>query len=238
MEPHFRLVLILPLLFFIGGNAAIFTLKNRCNVTIWPGILSGGGHPSLMNGGLALQPKEAVDINAPTGWSGRFWSRTQCNFDTTGKGTCATGDCGGVLQCNGAGGIPPASLVEFTLDSPMDFYDVSFVDGFNIPISVYPLGGYGNCSYVQCCPDMNLQCPQELQVKSSDGKVIACKNACLAFNKPEYCCTEEFNNPNKCKPTKYSQYFKKACPNAYSYAYDDATSTFTCKGADYLILFC
>lgn len=159
-------------------------------------------------------------------------------YATAGKGTCATADCGGVLHCNGAGGTPPASLAEFTLDSPMDFYDVSFVDGFNIPISVYPSGGSGNCSNVQCSSDINLQCPQELQVKTHDGTTIACKSACFALNKPEYCCTEEFNNPNICKPTKYSQYFKNSCTDAYSYAYDDATSTFTCKGADYLISFC
>ncbi|MCI07889.1 thaumatin-like protein 1-like, partial [Trifolium medium] len=28
------------------------------------------------------------------------------------------------------------------------------------------------------------------------------------------------------------------CPKAYSYAYDDASSTFTCSGADYSITFC
>ncbi|KHN41892.1 Pathogenesis-related protein 5 [Glycine soja] len=36
----------------------------------------------------------------------------------------------------------------------------------------------------------------------------------------------------------YSQMFKSVCPKAYSYAYDDATSTFTCSGADYTITFC
>lgn len=159
-------------------------------------------------------------------------------YATVGKGTCATADCGGVLQCNGAGGIPPASLAEFTLDSPMDFYDISLVDGFNVPISVYPSGGYGNCSNVECSLDINLQCPQELQVKSNEGAIIACKSACFAFNTPQYCCTGEFNNPNTCKPTSYSQYFKNACPKAYSYAFDDATSIFTCTGANYLISFC
>lgn len=159
-------------------------------------------------------------------------------YATAGKGTCATADCGGVLQCNGAGGTPPASLAEFTLDSPMDFYDVSFVDGFNIPISVYPSCGTGNCSNIQCSSDINLQCPQELQLKTYDGTTVACKSACFAFNKPEYCCTGEFNNPTTCKPTEYSQYFKSSCKDAYSYAYDDATSIFTCKGANYLISFC
>ncbi|BFG14589.1 hypothetical protein CerSpe_008630 [Prunus speciosa] len=32
--------------------------------------------------------------------------------------------------------------------------------------------------------------------------------------------------------------FKAACPRSYSYAYDDASSTFTCTGADYTITFC
>ncbi|GAA0186448.1 hypothetical protein LIER_33736 [Lithospermum erythrorhizon] len=36
----------------------------------------------------------------------------------------------------------------------------------------------------------------------------------------------------------YSQLFKSACPKSYSYAYDDASSTFTCTGADYTITFC
>ncbi|KAF8045453.1 hypothetical protein N665_4900s0001 [Sinapis alba] len=32
--------------------------------------------------------------------------------------------------------------------------------------------------------------------------------------------------------------FKAACPRSYSYAYDDATSTFTCAGGDYTVTFC
>ncbi|KHN40889.1 Thaumatin-like protein [Glycine soja] len=60
----------------------------------------------------------------------------------------------------------------------------------------------------------------------------------MAFNKPEYCCTGYFNSPKKCQPTSYSKVFKASCPQAYSYAYDDATSTFTCQGANYLIRFC
>jgi hypothetical protein len=42
------------------------------------------------------------------------------------------------LQCNGAGGVPPVTLVEIRLngDSGKDFYDVSLVDGFNVPAQV------------------------------------------------------------------------------------------------------
>lgn len=70
------------------------------------------------------------------------------------------------------------------------------------------------------------------------GSVVGCKSACLAFGNPEYCCTGSHNTPATCPPTGYSRIFKQACPDAYSYAYDDLTSTFTCTGADYTILFC
>lgn len=223
--------------YFPGVDAAVFTLENRCRNTIWPGIQAGSGKPLLMNGGLQLRPGQTVNINAPKGWSGRFWGRRWCSFDRSGKGMCITGDCGGVLKCAGAGGAPPASLAEFTLDSPVDFYDVSLVDGYNMPISIIPTGGSGSCKPVKCLSDLNKRCPSGLQVKWR-GHVVGCKSACMAFNKPEYCCTGAYGNPQTCKPTSYARAFKASCPTAYSYAYDDPTSTFTCKGANYLIRFC
>ncbi|CAI9103140.1 OLC1v1001584C1 [Oldenlandia corymbosa var. corymbosa] len=230
---HFSLLFLFSC--SLGVQSARFTLQNNCQNTIWAGTLSGSGKPFLMNGGLELNSNEGVPVDAPAAWSGRFWGRTKCTFDASGKGSCATGDCGGVLQCNGAGGAPPVSLAEFTLDSPVDFYDVSLVDGYNLPISITP--SVNNCIEVKCTSGLNQICPKELQLESN-GVVIGCKSACLAFNKPEYCCSGEYNNPNICKPTNYSQVFKTACPKAYSYPYDDATSTFTCKGADYTITFC
>ncbi|KAA8520262.1 hypothetical protein F0562_014518 [Nyssa sinensis] len=174
---------------FSGADATNFTLQNRCKATIWPGILAGAGIPQLMNGGLELKPGQTININAPKRWSGRFWGRSECFFDQSGKGSCTTGDCGGgALECAGAGGVPPATLAEFTLDSPLDFYDISLVDGYNIPLSITPFGGSGECKRVRCLSDMNRRCPSGLQVISS-GRVVACKSACLAFDKPEYCCT-------------------------------------------------
>ncbi|MQL41280.1 hypothetical protein EI012_25510 [Escherichia coli] len=39
--------------------------------------------------------------------------------------------------------------------------------------------------------------------------------------------------------TNYSQFFEQQCPDAYSYAYDDKSSTFTCSARpDYAITFC
>ncbi|XP_057978716.1 pathogenesis-related thaumatin-like protein 3.5 [Malania oleifera] len=220
-------------------GAAVFTLHNNCRNTVWPGILPGAGKPTLMNGGLRLRPAQSVNITAPAGWSGRFWGRRFCSFDPSGRnGTCATGDCGGSLHCAGAGGVPPATLAEFTLGSPLDFYDVSLVDGYNMRMSVVPYGGSGgSCTRVSCISDLNRHCPTALQVRRQ-GRVVGCKSACAAYGSPEYCCTGEYGSPKKCKPTKYSKVFKAFCPSAYSYAYDDQTSTFTCESAHYLITFC
>lgn len=95
-------------------------------------------------------------------------------------------------------------------------------------------GGSGACLSTGCVTDLNQQCPSELRV----GNGEACKSACEAFAKPEYCCSGEYGSPAACKPTVYSEIFKSACPRSYSYAYDDPTSTFTCAGADYTITFC
>ncbi|KAI3460290.1 hypothetical protein Pfo_016953 [Paulownia fortunei] len=199
---------------FTMAPATLFTLKNSCTYTVWPGTLSGNG-AAVGEGGFALAPGETIQLPAPQGWSGRFWARTGCNFDDAGNGQCTTGDCGGKLKCTGSG-APPASLVEFTIgngDAAKDFYDVSLVDGYNVGLS-------------------------ELQVVDDSGRVVACKSACVAFHKPEYCCTGDHSNPQTCPQTSYSQMFKKACPTAYSYAYDDKSSICTCTGCDYFITFC
>lgn len=100
-----------------------------------------------------------------------------------------------------------------------------------------PAGGAGDCQYAGCVNDVNVNCPNELRVFSGDA-VVACKSACLAFNTPEFCCTGDHGTPQTCPPSQYSVMFKTACPSAYSYAYDDASSTCTCAGTDYLITFC
>ncbi|KAL5062176.1 hypothetical protein RYX36_023913 [Vicia faba] len=104
--------------------------------------------------------------------------------------------------------------------------------------SIFPLGGSGMCKAVKCISDLNRNCPAGLELRNIKGRIVGCKSACMAFHKPEFCCTGVFNSPRMCGPSSYSKVFKASCPMAYSYAYDDATSTFTCYGADYIIRFC
>ncbi|KAH6813296.1 Pathogenesis-related thaumatin superfamily protein [Perilla frutescens var. frutescens] len=238
----FSISLLLTLhfsLFFFDRAAfgATFTFVNKCDHTVWPGILSNAGSARLATTGFELRRDSSRAFTAPAGWSGRFWGRTGCKFSHS-SGSCQTGDCGsGQTECNGSGATPPATLAEFTLGGGgggLDFYDVSLVDGYNLPMIVEASGGSGMCASTGCVTDLNRVCPSELRVGGGEG----CKSACEAFGSPEYCCSGAFNSPNSCRPSVYSQMFKSACPRSYSYAYDDPTSTFTCSGADYTVTFC
>ncbi|KAL2317548.1 hypothetical protein Fmac_031424 [Flemingia macrophylla] len=225
--------------------SSIFTITNNCPHTIWPGTLSGSGSPPLPTTGFRLDSGQMVKLTSVPGWSGRIWARTGCTFDSTGIGKCQTGDCGGRLECDGNGAAPPTSLFEITLGqgNEQDYYDVSMVDGYNLPLLVQPRGVYGTgtCNATGCVTDINRGCPKELQVVGGDnyqGGVVGCKSACEAFRSDQYCCSGEFANPTTCRPSYYSILFKLACPKAYSYAFDDATSTFICKAFEYDIVFC
>ncbi|KAK3130447.1 hypothetical protein QOZ80_6BG0493560 [Eleusine coracana subsp. coracana] len=218
-----------------------FTISNYCSYPIWPGTLAGSGTSQLSTTGFRLEPGQTVRLAAPAGWSGRIWARTGCVFDADGQGVCQTGDCGGRMQCAGAGATPPATLFEVTLgkqgSSDQDFYDVSLVDGYNLPVVAIPRSRQGSCNTTGCMADLNRSCPKELQVDCGGG-AIACRSACEAFGKDMYCCSGAYGTPDACHPTVYSSIFKTACPRAYSYAYDDRTSTFTCKADEYTIAFC
>lgn len=121
-------------------SASTVIFYNKCTYTVWPGIQPSSGQMLLAGGGFKLSPKRAYTLNLPPLWSGRFWGRHGCSFDRSGRGRCVTGDCGGSLLCNGAGGVPPATLAEITLGHDQDFYDVSLVDGYVSSIPFFLIG--------------------------------------------------------------------------------------------------
>ncbi|KAL1643361.1 hypothetical protein SLS61_009283 [Didymella pomorum] len=66
-----------------------------------------------------------------------------------------------------------------------------------------------------------------------------CFSACAKNNRPEDCCTGQYNSASKCSPSDYSKNVKEICPDAYSYAFDDQTSTFIIpSGAGFEVVFC
>ncbi|KAM1166233.1 hypothetical protein PS1_025871 [Malus domestica] len=225
--------LTMAILFFSGARAAKITFTNNCPNTVWPGTLTGDQKPQLSLTGFELASKANRSVDAPSPWSGRFWGRTRCSTDAAGKFSCETADCGsGQVACNGTSAAPPATVVEIKISEKwgQDLYDVTLVDGFNLPISVAPQGGTSECMASTCDANVNAACPAELQVKAVDGSVISCKSACMAFNEPKYCCTA---SNDTCQPTEYSQILEQQCPIAYNYAY------LSCNGRpDYIITFC
>jgi PGF-pre-PGF domain-containing protein len=98
----------------------------------------------IRNGGFELAAKNGAEsFMFSTGWQGAFYPRTNCSFDASGIGGCETGNCTDVtgkgrLQCGGAGSAAPVTKGEMNLDDTDDWYDVSWVDGFNIAMIIRP----------------------------------------------------------------------------------------------------
>ncbi|KAK6251259.1 hypothetical protein SCA6_005264 [Theobroma cacao] len=208
-------------LYITLAHAATFNIRNNCPYTVWAAAAPGGGRQ--------LDHGQVWDLDVSSGTGGaRIWARTNCQFDEAGQGKCQTGDCGGLLQCQGYG-LPPNTLAEYTLNqfSGMDFFDISLVDGFNVPMEFSPTSS-GCTRGIKCSSEIVGQCPTELQAPGG------CNNPCTVFKTDQYCC-----NSGSCGPTNFSSFFKERCPDAYSYPKDDETSTFTCPaGTDYKVVFC
>ncbi|XP_031261533.1 pathogenesis-related thaumatin-like protein 3.5 [Pistacia vera] len=232
----------LPLLFILiimasgtkmFARARNITIVNVCKETVWPGIFTRGDDDS--GEGFALKPGQSAFYNASDKWSGRIWARTGCSFSNS-TNSCQTGDCGPSINCTGPGS-KPVTIAEFTLSPDIDFYDVSLVDGFNVPILVQPLSGKGNCSRAGCDGDLRQSCSSDLAVKDN-GKVVGCRSACDHFNTDEFCCRGMYGDLGSCSPSNYSKSFKQVCPAASSYAFDNNSSVITCSGTDYIVAFC
>ncbi len=220
------------------------TLLNRTGVTIWPAAWPGSVSGTT---GWTLAPGRSLSITVPDTWNSRLWGRTGCRFDAGGRGNCLTGDCRGVYQCRGWGQIP-ATLAEYNMDSfdHLDFYDVSMVDGSNLPMYITITHGRtrnrispDGCEQGHACTS-EVNCPAVLQVHRG-GQLVGCISPCARFATDRYCCRGQYAKgctPAQTWPVDYSLVFKRAEPYAYSWSGDDATSVFTCAGGcDYRITF-
>ncbi|XP_061345325.1 pathogenesis-related thaumatin-like protein 3.5 [Gastrolobium bilobum] len=237
-------LVIWPSIFYgiVVAHQVTFYVQNKCPFPIWPATAPNNGQPVIAGGGFYLAPGQTQRIVAPWSWSGRIWARTGCNFASNWKPACETGDCDGRLACNGLIGTPPVTLVEVSLQGDKgkpNFYDVSLVDGYNIPVSVTPKIINPTCSKIQgCLKDLKSLCPHELEVLNNKGEVVACSSACLAFDNDKFCCRNEYGSPEKCKANVYSKIFKEVCPNYFSYAFDTPSPLRTCGSLEYIVTFC
>ncbi|XP_019871549.2 uncharacterized protein LOC109599934 [Aethina tumida] len=192
-----------------------FDIANRDDGEIWIGIQSNSNKPSLESGGFKLEFGETRSVYAPDNWAGKFWSRQWCDIST---GQCLVGNCNGV-ECHGRSGNPPVTLVEITLrgSGNQDFYDISLVKGFSTLATIRPIDGQGHCKAIECKSRINYICPNELKFNTPQG-VLGCMSSCM---------NHEYS----------AKFFKEHCPDAYTYAYNDPSSIFTCKADLYEITF-
>ncbi|KAJ8657358.1 hypothetical protein O0I10_006911 [Lichtheimia ornata] len=198
-----------------GGGSVTVTVQNKCSHGLHVYKLDNGntGSPDNQDVGAG----SSHDFQVDGGWSGRFWG-------------CEDGKSG----CSDYGSAVSLAEFQFSGWGGKDFYDISFVDGFNLPMSISPEGKSGSgydCGAPKCASLP--KCPKGLE-----GENGACKSACAAYGTPEYCCTGQYNSPDKCKASSLAKTFKDGCPDAYSYAYDDAKSTFACSSKKYTVVFC
>uniref|UniRef100_A0ACD5VMP0 Uncharacterized protein n=1 Tax=Avena sativa TaxID=4498 RepID=A0ACD5VMP0_AVESA len=209
-----RLLSLHLLLLATANEATTFTIINRCSFKVWPAAVPVGG-------GMELDPGKEWTLDMPSGTTaGRLWGRTGCSFHGKGDRSCQTGDCGGVLACTD-NGQPPISLAEFTIGQGQmdDFFDISLVNGFNVPMDFLPVptqGGPWCIKGPRCEANITTRCPTELQAPGG------CNNACIA------------NGTSNCEPTTYSGFFEQMCPDAYT-----SYNGFSCPtGTNYQVIFC
>jgi len=211
-------------------------IENRCNKVIRT-------RPPGSSGNTDLQPGACVT------------SFTGSGFRIEGTTGCETGTCDGAV---------PHTLVEMNLGA-VDWYDLSHVDGANLPIGFYLVKGtftmpatQNECSCLdrECRVDIkNTTCIERNKLRNSRGEVWTCQAECrvaTGADRDLACCTNNASVPQNCPPTsapvqKDYQMFRFPCPQAYSYPYDEMHEVdknyvlCTCGGTprpDYDAIFC
>ncbi|KAK4791387.1 hypothetical protein SAY86_031800 [Trapa natans] len=239
------LTLVLPSKGAMASRNLTFTVLNNCPYPVWPAIQPNKGYSVPEKSGFFLPSLTHHSFHAPsTTWSGRIWGRTRCSYNRrSDQFTCATGDCGGSLQCGGLGGKPPVTLAQFSLHNGVNdssSYGVSLVDGFNVPMTVTPHEGKGFCPVVGCQANMLAFCPPKLHVRQRrGGSVVACMSGCQAFGTDKLCCRNRYNSRATCRPSFLSHIFKKACPSTFTYAHDTPSLVGDCASPSELkVIFC
>jgi hypothetical protein len=223
------------------GNQRCIKIENRCNRQV-----------------RAKGPNNStVDLNS----GDCSTSYTTAGFRAEGSTNCETG------TCDPSG---PHTLVEMNLATTVggtDWYDLSHVDGANLPIGIYLVKGtFTPPTSPSSCECLDRECRVDIkattclprnQLTNASSKVYACAAECRLDpagdpNHDLACCTGTASTPDKCPPTSSAvqrdyQMFRFPCPQAYSYTYDEMHEVdqdyvlCTCKNTlhtDYDIIFC
>lgn len=119
------------------------------------------------------------------------------------------------------------SLAEFTFNTDFydfDWYNISFVDAFNLPMQIVPLAK-PDCDPLTCAEDLLPDCPSVGRYVDGTGSVVSCVS-------PE---RDDASSP-------VAVYFEQ-CDDAYAWSGDDQqgddpSPVKACAGEDWLLVFC
>jgi len=236
-------------------SSRTFTVTNACPFTVWPAMytdLTRGSTVPVGATGWEAPSGSSRTVLIPDNWAaGRIWGRRSCDFSNNpGPNSCLTGGCEGGLNCTQPGN-EPVTLAEWTLSptsDAFDYYDVSLVDGFDLPMKIDNNKG---CPTADCAVNLIDGCPDALKGPVDPySNVIGCKSSCFANvdgnpGNSSNCCSGSFGSAEACPSNKvaYYDYFKGRCPNSWAYTFDEASGNAlkTCSGAnqaDYTLTFC
>lgn len=232
------------------------SVTNQCNFPVWMATTPNANKAPLPDGTVKLDLGQSHDYSiAAEGWAGRLWPKTGCDSNGT---NCTAGEAVPPCPPSGCQ-PPADTKVEFYFPNLAShegsWYDISLVDGYSLPMEIKPRGGEsGSCITTKCNLSLD-QCPQNETQGLGDlriiknGKVVQCLSPCKKCNypppfgqgKPEnqepglsVCCPTPPVTPEQCRTgpvvqTKFVQTVRRACPSAYSYAYDDQAGLHSCS---------
>ena len=93
-----------------------------------------------------------------------------------------------------------------------------------------------SCGAIAFASSLNAKCPPALaELKDGAGATTECRNQCGLPATRNIALCQTCTGSSSCVTNANSLAFKNSCPGAYSFSYDDATSTYVCRGADYQI---
>ncbi|CAM6092780.1 unnamed protein product [Calypogeia fissa] len=160
-----------------------------------------------------------------------------CEWPSAAIWASVTGQC----AVSGEPTIPTdrdlADLAEFNIGNTtdgLDYYDISTVEAYTIGLSIAVtsvavqqenVGAPCDCCTSTCViSDISSFCQGDNVLETLSTGALVCKNTDGAAG---------------IGPTSSTELFKVACPDAYSYNYDDATSLYTCStGSIYQVTIC
>ena len=198
---------------------------------------------NIQYNGFQLDIGNAHTIRVPRSFfSTKVWGRTNCQ-EREGILECDTGDCGPNQKCSYYG-RSPITVAQFNTNFlnglPLQYYQVSLINGFNLPISIVPEND--DCKSSSCeleREQLKEVCSNQLQFFNTTGNINGCLSPCDKFKTRKTCCPTL--SLNECdfdiSNNEYENIFEDYCPTANTFL-KNSTDINSCHTNGYHVKFC